>query len=372
MKYVLTLEKFDLQKQYQKFGIDKSLQDRVEKLYPNTKDKFKLWLSRQIKQDNSILNRASDIQGIIDYVHSPFTHKVDYKLDFSLMVKKQEDWHNELAKNTNLIKEEKNKIIKDYGDGYYWVDMQTNESTEEAKLMGHCGSDYGATTLICLRFKHNTGHIEGKLTAAYNEDTKTITQLKGKGNSKPKSIYHPYIISLFLDGFVDIDKKEISSYKPELDFQFDDLTIEQMNMVFDKKPSLKFGYNKYKFINLGKEKYLNELKKDKELKEKYNKWVKWFKDNFTMETNIDKDNPQNEFFFNKNSEVRMENMHQYETFFVDYDDIWSKIKADFDYNYHYIKKLIQSMVGEVYKIRPFPTQFVLKVNYFQGWEKHSK
>ena len=91
MKYILTLEKFDLQKQYQKFDIDKSIQNRVEKLYPNTKDKFKLWLSRQIKQDESILNRTSDIQGIIDYIHSPFTHKVDYKLGFDSMFKAQEE-----------------------------------------------------------------------------------------------------------------------------------------------------------------------------------------------------------------------------------------------------------------------------------------
>ena len=76
---------------------------------------------------------------------------------------------------------------------------------------------------------------------------------------------------------------------------------------------------------------------------------------YTMETNIDDENSNNEFFFNKDDHLRMENSHQYEQFWVDYGDIWLKIEAQFNDNYHYTKKLIQSMVGEAYKIRPFPT-----------------
>ena len=77
--------------------------------------------------------------------------------------------------------------------------------------------------------------------------------------------------------------------------------------------------------------------------------------NFTMETNIDKDNPQNEFFFNKEGKVRMENIHQFKEFRVDYTDIWVKIKSYIEGNYKYTKKLIRSMVGDAFKIRPFPT-----------------
>ena len=77
--------------------------------------------------------------------------------------------------------------------------------------------------------------------------------------------------------------------------------------------------------------------------------------NFTMETNIDKNNPQNEFFFNKDGEVRMENRHQFEVLWADYHGIWAKIRADFDGNYKYTRKLIRSMVGDAFKIRPFPT-----------------
>ena len=92
---------------------------------------------------------------------------------------------------------------------------------------------------------------------------------------------------------------------------------------------------------------------------------------YIMETNIDKNNPKNEFFFNKEGKVRMENLHRIQEFWVEYHDIWLKIEADFDDNYNYNSKLIQSMVGEVFKIIPFATASI----YYQSqvrWERYSK
>ena len=86
---------------------------------------------------------------------------------------------------------------------------------------------------------------------------------------------------------------------------------------------------------------------------------------YIMETDVDKDNPKNELFFNKQGKVRMGNLHQYGQFWVDYNDIWLKIKAEFDGNYRYTKKLIQSVVGEAHKIRPFPTSAFSR--YLDDW-----
>ena len=91
----------------------------------------------------------------------------------------------------------------------------------------------------------------------------------------------------------------------------------------------------------------------------------------TMETNVDEYNPKNEFFFNKQGKVRMENLHQIQSFCISYDDIWLKFKPDFEDNCHYIKKLIQSMVGEVFKIRPFPTK-AFHSFICSWWERYSK
>ena len=90
-----------------------------------------------------------------------------------------------------------------------------------------------------------------------------------------------------------------------------------------------------------------------------------------METIVDIDNPKNEFFFNKQGKVRMENLHQYKEFWVDYNDIWLKIESDFGGNYNYIRKLMQSMVGEVYKIRPFPIPNIFSIIAMR-WERYIK
>ena len=148
--------------------------------------------------------------------------------------------------------------------------------------------------------------------------------------------------------------KSIGENKTFKDIYFNDSKKINLSSSDD---GVKTKENSYKdmFISIGKEEYLNELKKDKEFNDKYNKWVQWFKNNFTMKTNVDNDNPKNEVFFNKDGKIRMENFYQHEEFWVDYNDIWSKVEGDFEVNYTYISNLIQSMVGEAFKITPFPT-----------------
>ena len=106
---------------------------------------------------------------------------------------KQFEWHKSLNIGDGSINyEETHPIIIDFrkdSEGYYWVDLQTKNSDEECKRMGHCGrSSYGY--LYSLRsdkllpggkFKLNRSH----LTAAIGTDG-VLYQLKGPKNSKPK------------------------------------------------------------------------------------------------------------------------------------------------------------------------------------------
>lgn len=69
-----------------------------------------------------------------------------------------------------------------------------------------------------------------------------------------------------------------------------------------------------------------------------------------MKTNIGEEYSQNEFFFNKDGKAMMGNKHHYGHSLVDYSDIYLKDKADFDGNYEYTGKLIQSILGNVFKI----------------------
>lgn len=90
-----------------------------------------------------------------------------------------------------------------------------------------------------------------------------------------------------------------------------------------------------------------------------------------METIVDKDNYKNEIFFNKDKKIKMGNSHKYKELLVDFGDICSKIELNFKDNYEYSKKLIQSMVREVFKIRSFPTGHVNKtIN--EEWERYDR
>jgi hypothetical protein len=73
--------------------------------------------------------------------------------ELSLQAKK---WHDSLEMGQAKINyEEKNPIIMDFrnkkGEGFYWVNLQTNNSPEECERMGHCGRTGSNNVLYSLR-----------------------------------------------------------------------------------------------------------------------------------------------------------------------------------------------------------------------------
>jgi hypothetical protein len=160
---------------------------------------------------------------------------------------KQKQWHDSLNIGDGAINyQETHPIIIDFrkdGEGYYWVDLETKNSDEECKRMGHCGrSSYGY--LYSLRsdkklpggkFKLNRSH----LTAAIGTDG-IMYQLKGPKNSKPKEEYHQYITPLFsyeddgdylIQGFG-------SEYASNQDFKLTDLPDQTIKELYNNRPEL--------------------------------------------------------------------------------------------------------------------------------------
>ena len=160
---------------------------------------------------------------------------------------KQFEWHKSLNIGDGSINyEETHPIIIDFrkdSEGYYWVDLQTKNSDEECKRMGHCGrSSYGY--LYSLRsdkllpggkFKLNRSH----LTAAIGTDG-VLYQLKGPKNSKPKEEYHKYIEPLFnvreagdylIQGFG-------FEYASNQDFKLTDLPDQTIREIYNNRPEL--------------------------------------------------------------------------------------------------------------------------------------
>ena len=92
-------------------------------------------------------NNETTVNTIMEWLKFPNREQVDLKqiktleeaLDAAI------EWHQTLQAS-GQITDESGEFIKQYPEGYYWIDLKTNNSPEEGKAMGHCGRDGKATT----------------------------------------------------------------------------------------------------------------------------------------------------------------------------------------------------------------------------------
>jgi hypothetical protein len=187
------------------------------------------------KQEVFRRDLMNKLPGIFDFILSPArrpNEKPNWNGSFEEVSNYEIEWHNNL-KASGKITDEDGTILKTYPDGYYWIDLETSESKDEALAMGHCGRT-SADTLWSLRDSKKEPH----LTAAIeNEsDGNVIYQLKGKQNAKPVEKYHPYIFDMLIDTDTFNIIGQNSEYRPELDFNIIDLQPEQIAEIFKKSP----------------------------------------------------------------------------------------------------------------------------------------
>ena len=165
-------------------------------------------------------------------------------LSYPEALNQAEEWHDGLEAKKSENYQEKNEIVIDYrvdGVGFYWANLNASTSEEEKTRMGHCGSKYG-TTLFSLRKIHNNGDGESYVTLARTPEG-IVSEIHGKRNSKPKQIYRQYIIDFLLNPKYPVKGLTLKGvYKPEDNFQIEDLTQEELKMLFDKNRDIKFNY----------------------------------------------------------------------------------------------------------------------------------
>ena len=172
----------------------------------------------------------NELNYILDWMKAPVRQEEEGPLQKGFIAKNfnnifemfqmAKDWHEKIESTATGKVENpyKGKIVKRYGDDYYWIDLQTNNSPEESRAMGHCGTDGRATTLFSLR---STKAGESHITIAYNAKTNNVTQVKGRGNEKPSATgsvkYMPYVNDFLID-LVKRDKLFTFnwSYSPDL------------------------------------------------------------------------------------------------------------------------------------------------------------
>jgi len=205
----------------------------------------------KLNENQLIIRKRQMIQSIMDWIRVGLNGNLGNNRNLSLeeLSEKSKEWHDSLGVGQGEINYiENNPILIDFrdkdGEGFYWVNLQTNASDEECKRMGHCGRTGYGNNLYSLR---ETKKIPGgkyilnksHLTASIGNGT--IFQLKGQKNSKPQQKYYQYILPLF-DISDDVGNFLIDSigseYDSSRDFSIKDLDPETIHTLYEKRPEL--------------------------------------------------------------------------------------------------------------------------------------
>lgn len=217
-EYLLLLEK-DHRKNIIKMGHSEEVADFLH----NLNDKYSIWFADKINKMpeyqnsnnklNFVIRLRDQMQSIIDWVTTA-DNIIIRNYDWVQALAASIEYHNNLE-TAQLSEIESNKIIKQYPDGFYWVDLRSSNSQEERNLMGHCASSSSDTLYSLRKIDPGTRSIEAFVTLAVNPDSNEWVQCKGKRNSKPKKEYFPYIVDILLKGNI---SKYIGEYQQHLDF----------------------------------------------------------------------------------------------------------------------------------------------------------
>jgi hypothetical protein len=220
--------------------------------YENEKD-YRKAVIRNLNNNFAINSHRQDIVSIMDWIRVGLNGNLgeNKELNLNELHHKSKEWRDslEIGQGTINYKEE-NPTILDFtdedGNGFYWADLNTKNSSEECDRMGHCGrSSYGYLYSLRQNIPINNKYKLNKsvLTAAIGEDG-ILYQLKGVKNSKPKDEYHQYILPLFyvLGGDGEQDDYLIqgfgSEYASDQDFKLSDLPEETIKDLYQNRPEL--------------------------------------------------------------------------------------------------------------------------------------
>lgn len=255
---------FDIAKAFLKFILNpenlKSAKLDLPENYNNltTKEKVEMVINKNAEQIYD--NFLNDFTNISDYLNWYNGLAEQMKKEMNLNIRafsfeelktKADEYHNmqaskaeesekkrleEIKKTRTLNRKdetpETDKFIT-YPNGWYWINLKSSSSSDEADNMGHCGSDAGKT-LFSLRDDLK----QSKITASVDLKNQSLYQCKGKANSKPKKEYHQYIIDLLMNTKYPINYVRTGGYRSDLDFSIMDLPEAQREKILKAKPNL--------------------------------------------------------------------------------------------------------------------------------------
>jgi hypothetical protein len=164
----------------------------------------------------------------------------------------EEAWKSE-AKQVFSYDGADGEVIENCGDNWFWVLLPRAYCPNEADAMGHCGNSpraHSTDRIISLRrliMKDNRPFWRPSLTFIIN-DAGFLTEMKGRGNGKPATKYHPQIKQLLLNPIV--HGIEGGGYMAQNNFALGDLPKDQVDALVDQKPELGTAYDWYKKMGI--------------------------------------------------------------------------------------------------------------------------
>lgn len=365
---------------------DKISRERVEKLMMNgigsddylEKDIKKEWsdgIESVVQSFIEVIDE--DINFILDWLKNPLRdEKVNLgNLKFEEAKRKSEEWHNSL-KATGKITDESGKIFIEFDDGFYWIDLQTTSSQDEATAMGHCGNTNDGDTLFSLRDKNKSPHV----TVAYDSKDHAIYQMKGRGNEKPVEKYHPYIYRLLVDPEL---KPQYFAYEylKEEDFNMSDFDEETFKKVYNYNPNLVYksiSYDHSMCIGLLKKGYLEKSDIKNVLLESKEVTTEVF---FELLMGYDKNGIELNLFSNEELKEFYNILEESKEWKKDWGELpWILLYNRNIINTKQLSEYFSNIIieddksyldGDEYDLQPFMSEFVKKIyfgNPFEDWE----
>lgn len=181
-------------------------------------NKYDIWIAKEVKKDNKLINNTKEFQYIIDWVKNEKPNLMELTFDTALA--NSETWHKSLTfkedvKNDPKVEEEDERVIYRCSDKKHFFLLLFPEDLEnEGNIMKNCVGGYkdkvrsGRSLILSLRDENNESHT----TIEVDTQSGLTTQIRGKANTDPSKKYQKLIteFAIFATGYNDSIDKEIS------------------------------------------------------------------------------------------------------------------------------------------------------------------
>ena len=182
---------------------------------------------------------TQDIQGIHDIVFGSksFSVLVDE------MEKAESAYLKRIGDSQRFLKKSGTEIVR-VSDSLRWFDLNTHQSKDEGRSLGHCGNTSGSRNDTILSLRSKMLNHEGEevwvphCTFILDKSTGQLGERKGRFNQKPNNIFHDAIIQLLIEHKHIIGLNGNARYLSHNDFSLNDLTKDQLDRIKLERPEM--------------------------------------------------------------------------------------------------------------------------------------